>query len=124
MDDPHPEEQRRRASLRRHRQATAGALEQRRMTTDDFYDALETRSPAQREAALMAALPAQVAHAKAHTGAFAELFADVDPITVSSREALARLPVVRKHELLARQRAQRTHTGSGDVFGGFAAIGW
>ena len=29
-----------------------------------FYDAQETRSPAEREAALLAALPGQVAHAK------------------------------------------------------------
>jgi hypothetical protein len=29
-----------------------------------FYDALETRDPIEREAALMAALPAQVAHAQ------------------------------------------------------------
>jgi len=92
------------------------------MTSQDFYDALETRSPDAREAALMAALPVQVAHAKAHTGAFAELFADVDPISVRSREALARLPVVRKSELLARQKAQRA--SAGDVFGGFSAIGW
>ena len=31
-----------------------------------FYDALEARDPSQREAALMAALSRQVAHAKAH----------------------------------------------------------
>ena len=40
------------------------------------YDALETRSPQAREAALMAALPAQVAHAKAHAPAFADLLRD------------------------------------------------
>jgi phenylacetate-CoA ligase len=84
------------------------------------YDALETRDPGAREAALLAALPAQVAHAQANTPAFAELLAGVDPGAVNSRAALARLPVVRKSELLERQKAQR----GTDPFGGFSAIGW
>ena len=41
----------------------------------DYYDALETRSPAGREAAHMAALPAQVAHAQAHSPAMRDLLA-------------------------------------------------
>jgi len=86
----------------------------------DFYDALETRDPAAREAALMAALPGHVAHAQRATGAFADLLAGVEATAVTSRGALARLPVVRKHELLARQLAQRAQ----DPFGGFSAIGW
>ncbi|GLS15121.1 phenylacetate--CoA ligase family protein [Hydrogenophaga electricum] len=85
----------------------------------EHFDALETRSAAEREAAQMAALSAQVAHAKSATAAFAELLADVDPATVSSRDALARLPVIRKHALLERQKASRA-TG-GDPFGGFSA---
>jgi phenylacetate-CoA ligase len=85
-----------------------------------FFDALETRDPAAREAALMAALPAQVAHAQAHASAFAQSLAGVDAATVTSRAALARLPVVRKGELLERQKAQRAQ----DPFGGFSAIGW
>ena len=84
------------------------------------YDSLETRDPAQREAALMAALPAQIAHAQQHAPAFAELLAGVDARAVDSRAALARLPVIRKYELLARQQAQR----ASNVFGGFAAIGF
>ena len=95
-----------------------------------FYDTLETRSPAEREAALMAALPAQVAHAQRNTPAFAALLAGIDPASVTSREALARLPVTRKHELHARQQAARTaghaqHSASAeDAFGGFAATGF
>ena len=85
-----------------------------------YYDALETRTPEQRERALMAALSAQVAHAQAHTAAGAQGLAGVDAAQVDSRAALARLPVVRKHELLERQR----HADAPDVFGGFAAIGW
>jgi phenylacetate-CoA ligase len=89
-----------------------------------FYDALETRDPAAREAALLAALPAQVAHAQANTGAFAELLAGVDPAGITSRAALARLPVIRKGELLERQKAQRANAANPDPFGGFSAIGW
>ena len=86
----------------------------------DHYDALEVRDPEQREAALMAALPTQVGHAKAHAPAFAELLRQIEAAAVTSREALAALPVIRKHELLERQQAQRAH----DPFGGFSAIGW
>ena len=84
------------------------------------YDALETRSPEQREAALMAALAAQVVHAKAHTSAFGMSLRDIDTTQVTSRAALARLPVIRKHELLEQQRA----ANAPDVFGGFSALGW
>jgi len=71
------------------------------MTSGDFYDALETRAPAAREAALMAALAEQVANAKARSGWYAKLFKDVDPRAITSRAALARLPVTRKHDLIA-----------------------
>ena len=86
------------------------------------YDALETRAPEVREAALMAALPAQVAHAKAHAPAFAELLKDVDAANVNSRAALAQLPVIRKYELLERQKAARAV--GGNVFGGFSTLGF
>ena len=91
------------------------------MTT--FFDALETREPAQREAAFMAALPAQVAHAKQASAALAQILASVDPAAVTSRQALAQLPVTRKHELLERQQASRAVAG-GDVFGGFSTLGY
>ena len=87
-----------------------------------FYDALETRSPEEREAAVMAALPGQVAHAQQRSAAFAEILAGVDAGAVASRAALARLPVTRKHELLERQQARRA--AGGDVFGGFSAVGF
>ena len=82
------------------------------------YDALETRSPAEREAALMAALPAQIAHAQKHAPAFAQSLAGVNAASITSREALAKLPVIRKYELLAQQQAQR----AANPFGGFSAI--
>ena len=88
----------------------------------DHLDALETRPPADREAALMAALPAHVAHAQAASGAYAQLLQGLDATQVNSRAALATLPVVRKHELLERQQASRA--AGADPFGGFATIGW
>ncbi|HRB08636.1 MAG TPA: AMP-binding protein [Ottowia sp.] len=88
----------------------------------EFFDALETRDPAAREAALMAALPAHVAHAQQRSAAFADILAGVDAAAVGSRAALAGLPVTRKGELLARQQASRA--AGRDAFGGFAAVGW
>lgn len=85
----------------------------------EFFDALETRSTDERATAQMTALSAQVAHARSATTAYAERLKDIDPSTITSREALARLPVTRKHELLECQRASRA--GGGDAFGGFAA---
>ena len=83
-------------------------------------DALETRAPEVRETALMAALPAQIAHAQKHSAAFAEILQGVDAARVNNRAALAALPVTRKYELLARQQALRAQ----DPFGGFSTIGW
>ena len=88
----------------------------------EFFDALETRDPAAREAALMAALPAHVAHAQQRSAAFADILAGVDAAAVGSRAALARLPVTRKGELLARQQASRA--AGRDAFGGFATGRW
>jgi phenylacetate-CoA ligase len=84
------------------------------------FDALETRDPAQREVALLAALPKQVAHAKANAPAFAKSLQSVDAASVNSRAALSKLPVIRKHELLEQQQAQR----ASDIFGGFSAIAY
>ena len=80
-----------------------------------YYDELETRDPEARERALCAALPGQIAHARAKAPYFAELFADVDPAAVTDRAALAKLPVTRKSALIARQKAD-------PPFGGLAAV--
>ncbi|MBK6322108.1 phenylacetate--CoA ligase family protein [Candidatus Aalborgicola defluviihabitans] len=85
-----------------------------------LFDALEAREPAQREAALMAALPAQLAHARKSSPAYAELLQGFEVEQVTTRAALASLPVVRKHELQERQIAART---ASDVFGGFSTVG-
>jgi phenylacetate-CoA ligase len=82
-------------------------------------DPQETRAPAVREAALMAALPGVVRAAQQVPG-MAELLRGVDAASVNTRAALAALPVLRKPELLERQKAQRAT----DPFGGYSAIGW
>jgi phenylacetate-CoA ligase len=84
----------------------------------EHFDALETRSPAEREAAQMAALPGQLAHAKQNSAAFADILRDIDVSGIKSRTALTRIPVTRKSELLERQKAKRQH----DAFGGFSAL--
>ena len=84
----------------------------------EFFDALEQREPAQREAQLLQALPAQVAHAQQASAAYHQILQGFDARSVTSRTSLARLPVTRKHELLERQRA----TVGNDVFGGFSAL--
>ncbi|MEY3924056.1 MAG: hypothetical protein RI915_1703 [Pseudomonadota bacterium] len=85
-------------------------------------DALETRDPAAREAALLAALPAQVAHAQKNAPAFADILRDVNAADITSRAALAKLPVIRKYELLEKQKASRA--AGGNVFGGFSAVSY
>ncbi len=69
-----------------------------------YFDRLETRSPKVREAALMAALPRHIAHAKRHAPGFARILKGVRPEKINSREALARLPVTRKSDLAPLQK--------------------
>ncbi len=88
----------------------------------DYYDSLETRTDEAREAALFALLPAQVAHAKSASDAFAQLLGAIDPSMVRDRAALARLPVTRKSDLQQRQKSQRAI--GADVFGGFSTIAY
>ena len=82
-----------------------------------YYDALETRPAAEREAALLAALPGHIAQAQQASSAFAHILAGVDARRITSRAALAQLPVTRKHALLERQPALRAQ----DPLGGFCA---
>ena len=85
-------------------------------------DALETRDSAARESALLAALPGQIAHAQKNAPAFAEILKDINAADITSRNALAKLPVIRKYELLEKQKASRAAGGS--VFGGFCAVSY
>ena len=83
----------------------------------EHFDTLETRDPQQRERDLMACLPAQIEHAKANAPWFAESLREVDPAQITTRAALAQLPVVRKHELIELQKQHRP-------FGGLVAARW
>jgi phenylacetate-CoA ligase len=73
----------------------------------DHFDALETRDAEVRERDLLGRLPTQVAHAKTNAPGFARILKDVDPRAVTSRAALARLPVTRKSDLKALQAEAR-----------------
>jgi phenylacetate-CoA ligase len=81
----------------------------------DFYDDLETRSPEQRLADQVAAVAAQVAHAKASCSAWADILADVDPASVNSPEAIAQLPVTRKSALIELQKDNMPFGGMVDT---------
>src|SRR5437899_13093713 len=79
----------------------------------DHYDSLETREPAKREAELFCRLPDVLRKALA-APAYAERLKAIDPASVTSRAALATLPVLRKSELPALHKAT-------PPFGGFVA---
>jgi phenylacetate-CoA ligase len=78
----------------------------------EHYDALETRDPATREHELLAVLPQIVARAVTAPG-WAKHLKGVDPKAVTTRAALAKLPVLRKSELAALQKEN-------PPFGGFS----
>ena len=71
----------------------------------EHYDDLETRAPEAREGALMARLPGLIEHAQRHAPGWARRLSGVDPRAVSSRKALAALPVLRKGDLKDLQQA-------------------
>ncbi|MCL4746840.1 MAG: AMP-binding protein [Burkholderiaceae bacterium] len=83
--------------------------------TSPYYDDLETRAPEAREGALMARLPGLIAHAIAKAPGWAGILAGVEPKSISSRKALAMLPVLRKDDLRALQDER-------PPFGGLATI--
>ncbi|GAB5378177.1 MAG: AMP-binding protein [Acuticoccus sp.] len=81
----------------------------------EHFDSEETRPAAARERALMAALPEGLARAIAQAPAWAERLVGIDPAAITSRAALAALPVTRKGDLMAAQ-------GKAPPFGGFVAV--
>ena len=79
----------------------------------DHYDALETRDSTTRERELFGRVPEIVARAMSASG-WAQQLAGHDPKSLASRAALAKLPLLRKSDLLARQKEN-------PPFGGFNA---
>ena len=68
--------------------------------SEQYFDALETRSAEQRAEDMARDLPEQIAHAKANAKGYAEMLADIDPAGVTDRSALAKLPVMRKANMV------------------------
>jgi phenylacetate-CoA ligase len=83
--------------------------------SDQHFDELETRDPDQREAALFAALPGHIQQTMEKAPGWAGHLKGIDPQAMTSREALAELPVLRKPEL-------KDHQTANPPFGGFAAV--
>ena len=77
----------------------------------DHYDALETRAPAEREAELFSRLPDVLRKAMA-APAYAERLEGIDPAGVTSRAALAGLPVLRKSDLPPCTKPRRRSAAS------------
>ena len=80
----------------------------------NHYDSLESRDPAARERELFARLPEAIAHALEAPG-WARQLAGADPKSINSRAALAKLPLLRKSDLLSLQKQN-------PPFGGFNVI--
>lgn len=80
----------------------------------DFYDALEARAPEVREREQFSALPDLLARAMNAEG-WREQLAGIDSKSVTSRAALAKLPILRKSDLKERQSTR-------PPLGGFAVM--
>lgn len=80
------------------------------------FDTRETQDPAEREAEHFRRLPGHLAKAVAAAPGLAAHLEGIDPAAITSREALAKLPVLRKPQLMAAQKAN-------PPFGGFSAMG-
>ena len=96
--------------MRRSRRRTASRCD----VVADHYDTLETRDRLARENDLFGRLPAAIGLAMTAPG-WAHHLGGVDPSRITSRRALASLPVLRKSDLLQRQQER-------PPFGGFAVI--
>ena len=83
--------------------------------TAEFYDSLETRDPDVRERELFAALPKHLKQAATRSSYLQQQLLEVEIDSIDSREALAKLPVLRKSELSELQK-------SSPPFGGLTAF--
>jgi len=78
----------------------------------EYFDDLETREPDVRERELFIKLSRHIKHARENVPAVGKMLAEFETKDITDRKALAQLPVLRKSELLDRQRSDRP-------FGGF-----
>ena len=86
----------------------------------EYFDARETQDPSLRERDLAARLPALIQAALAAPGWRAQL-GEIDPRAIDSRAALAKLPVLRKGDLIELQKRQPPFAGF--VVGPMSAFG-
>ena len=92
------------------------------MSTADHYDALETCASSTREAELFARLPA-ILHKAMEAPGYAAHLRGIDPTQVTSRAALAKLPVLRKSDLPTLHKAAPPFGGLiGQSTGAFARL--
>lgn len=95
-----------------------------------YYEEREAMPIAEREAALFARLPDALQRARQRAPAIARQLQGIEPGDIRDRESLARIPVVRKSELLQAQQALRAAAIGPDttvqarIFGGYSAIAW
>ena len=75
-------------------------------TSATYYDRQEVRNAADRERAIFHALPGLIRHAIDNSPHYAASLRGVDADAVTDRSALARLPVLRKSQLIGLQQAQ------------------
>ena len=87
------------------------------MPMNDYFDALETRSPDEREAQQLEQLREQLRYAKASIPAYADLLQEVDPESITDRAAVAKLPVTRKSEMAEAQAKVPPLGGYTDLHG-------
>lgn len=85
---------------------TAPKATKPRIKVDEYMDRRETRAPAARLKAQIAALQVLVAHAKKASPYYREILKDVKPAKLTSLDALAKLPVTLKSDLAPRQKAK------------------
>ena len=81
----------------------------------EFFDALETRSVDERDAALSEALPKLITRAQSALPAFADALAGIDPARIATPHDLSTLPVLRKSDLVALQSARPPFGGLGSI---------
>jgi phenylacetate-CoA ligase len=79
--------------------------------TSDHFDQLETRDPEQRELAQFNLLPDLIRHARANSPGWADHLKEVEPAAISSRQELARLPILRKAALKELQAKRPPYGG-------------
>ncbi|EPE2666184.1 phenylacetate--CoA ligase family protein [Vibrio parahaemolyticus] len=82
---------------------------------NELFDAKESLPSTEREESLFQRLPTLIENAKAHSGHYAKLFADIDPTAVSCREDISKLPITRKFNVPSLQQLKPPFGGLNSV---------